>query len=59
MEFQGIYLFIESTHLSNVLGDRLRGKGTTRAEDAQGTPTQSHMSPSILVYDDATQGLWY
>ena len=25
------------------------GRGTTRAEDAQGTPTQSHISPSILV----------
>ena len=28
-----------------------RGRGTTRAEDAQGTPTQSHISPSILVYE--------
>ena len=26
-------------------------EGTTRAEDAQGTPTQSHVSPSILVYE--------
>jgi len=26
-------------------------RGTTRAEDAQGTPTQSHISPSILVYE--------
>ena len=25
------------------------GRGTTRAEDARGTPNQSHMSPSILV----------
>ena len=25
-----------------------------RAEDAQGTPTQSHLSPSILVYKDNT-----
>ena len=25
---------------------------TARAEDAQGTPTQSHISPSILVYED-------
>ena len=25
--------------------------GATRAEDAQGTPTQSHISPSILVYE--------
>ena len=40
--------------------DRLRvgwlngvvGRGTARAEDAQGTPTQSHISPSILVYED-------
>jgi len=26
--------------------------GTTRAEDAQGTPTQSHISPILLVYED-------
>ena len=31
--------------------------GTTRAEDAQGTPTQSHISPSILVYADYSYGL--
>ena len=31
--------------------DKLRG-GTTRAEDAQGTPTQSHLSPSILIGED-------
>jgi hypothetical protein len=30
----------------------LSGIGTTRAEDAQGTPTQSHISPSILAYED-------
>jgi len=28
------------------------GRGAARAEDAQGTPTQSHTSPSILVYED-------
>jgi len=28
------------------------GRGTTRAEDAQRTPTQNHISPSILVYGD-------
>ena len=28
------------------------GRGTTRAEDAQGTPTQSHIPPNILVYED-------
>jgi len=27
-------------------------KGTARAEYAQGTPTQSHTSPNILVYKD-------
>jgi len=32
--------------------DDLSGRGTVRAEDAQGTPTQSHTSPSILVYED-------
>ena len=26
----------------------LSGRGTTRAEDAQGTPTQRHISPSVL-----------
>ena len=26
--------------------------GTTRADDAQGTPTQSHISPSIPVHED-------
>ena len=28
------------------------GRSTTRAEDAEGTPTPSHISPSILVYED-------
>ena len=37
--------------------DRLRvrwlnGRGTARAADAQGTPTQSHISLSILLYED-------
>jgi len=31
-------------------------RGTTRAEDAQGTPTQSHISPSIIVYEATFQG---
>jgi len=30
----------------------LSGRGTTRTEDAQGTPTQSHISPSKLVYEE-------
>ena len=33
------------------------GSGATRAEDAQGTPTQSHVSPSILVYEDSLENL--
>jgi len=28
------------------------GWGTTRAEDAQGTPIQSRLSPSMLVNED-------
>ena len=27
-------------------------RGTTREEDAQGTPTQRHISPSILAFED-------
>ena len=30
----------------------LSPRGAARAENAQGKPTQSHMSPSILVYED-------
>ena len=30
-------------------------RDTTRVEDAQGTPIQSHISPSILVYEDYLQ----
>ena len=30
----------------------LVGWGAARAEDAQGTPTQGHVSPSILVYEE-------
>ena len=33
------------------------GRGAARAEDAQGTPTHSHISPSILVYEDQRQDL--
>ena len=28
------------------------GRGAAKAEDTQGTPTQSHISPSILVYEE-------
>ena len=30
----------------------LSERGTTRAEDAQGTPTQSHISTNTLVYEN-------
>ena len=34
------------------------GRGAARAEDAHGTPTQSHVSPSMLVYEDElSQGI--
>ena len=31
-------------------------RGAARAEDAQGTPTQSHTSPSIATYEDCKEG---
>ena len=30
----------------------LTGRGVAREEDAQGTTTQSHISPSILAHED-------
>ena len=30
----------------------ISGRGAARAKDAEGTPTQSHISPSILVYEE-------
>jgi len=39
-------------HLSGLVSFlSLSERGTTRAEDAQGTPTKSHASPSALVYE--------
>ena len=32
--------------------DRLAGRDTAGAEDAQGTPTQSHISSRVLVFED-------
>ena len=34
-------------------------EGTTRAEDAQGTPTQSHISTSILEHENKTKQIPY
>jgi len=44
-------LFLCTVIDSGLVGSTV-GRGTTRAEDAQGTPTQSHISPSILVCED-------
>jgi len=43
-----------STHQGPGKGDliALEGWGWPTGEDAQGTPTQSHISPSILVYEE-------
>ena len=35
------------------------GMGNARAEDAHGTPTQSHISPSTLVYEEKHGQVWY
>jgi len=42
---------LAEVNLGRVEGIRL-GRGTAGAEDAQGTPTQGHISPSILVYEE-------
>ena len=42
----------DSPLLCNGIVNFLCGRGTTRAEDAQGTPTQCHISPTILVYKE-------
>ena len=47
----GIFLSKTSTGIFNT------GRGTTRAKVAQGTPTQSHVSPSILVYEENDVGV--
>jgi len=39
------------------LGFQEMGRGSAKAEDAQGTPIQSHISPSILVYDEKNRNL--
>ena len=36
----------------------MAGGSTARAEDAQGTPAQRHISPGILVYEDYTLALF-
>ena len=44
---------VQDAHrLPGVIDSGFSGRGATRAEDVQGTPTQSHISPSILVYEE-------
>ena len=50
LELLSTYMYTYTLRYHSIV-DRLR-VGTTRAEDAQGTPTQSHISPRILVYED-------
>ena len=44
----------EGGHGVKTLNPTQAERGTTRAEDAPGTPTQNHISPSILVNEDKT-----
>ena len=48
---QGAALAVEAP-LDSGLVASTGGRGATRAEDAQGTPTQSHIAPSIRVHED-------
>ena len=49
-----VYVWLRTEDLK-VTNPNLSGRGAARAEDAQGTPTQSHISPSMLVYEDNRQ----
>jgi len=56
----GVHLTLISAFEAWCLGLRVKvlrlidsgWEGTTRAEDAKRTPTQSHISPGTLVYED-------
>ena len=45
-------------HWVPVIDSGLVERGTTRAEVAQGTPTQSHISPSVLVPEENQAASW-
>ena len=49
-------LIRESCHLYKPFPLVRVGRVATRAEDAQGTPTQNHISPSVLAYEE---NLWH
>jgi len=41
-------IFIDDLLVRILSGESPYGRGSARAEDVQGTPTQSHISPSML-----------
>ena len=50
-----VFIWLEDGHMSPLLIDSGwigSGRGAARAEVAQGIPTQSHVSPSMLVCED-------
>jgi len=50
-------LYMIDSGLFGLLSWYPAGRVATRADDAQGSPTQSHISPSILVYEDKGAGI--
>ena len=50
---------MEETAVRGGYADGYGGRrGSTRAEDAQGTPSQSHISPSLLEHTKRKRRLW-
>ena len=52
----GVLGLIDSGLVGSTNSRDLSGRGAARAENAQGKPDQSHISPSILAYEDNCQG---
>jgi len=44
----GTYKTVKARFWPGLSGNNHAGSGAARAEDSQGTPTRSHISPSIL-----------
>jgi len=57
--FRGIVFsaFFSASRSLSLEGAFISGRGSARAEDAQGTPTQSHISPSIPSIRRQTEGM--
>jgi len=51
--------FKRLTTVSNLFIELCPGRGTAKAEFAQETPTQSHVLPSILVYEEKSNAHRY